>query len=549
LEDFFSKIFANVGAKSTMIEIRFFFVFVFFTLSSSLSFPSELGKCIHDPNAGILQEKWKHYHELKKKRAHINASIISKTIKMDLETLKLIQAISEVEKLITILDELEVKYLKKSFVDLRFNEMISHPSFISKLESKDIDAEIHSSELPFKDDPNFFLLLDFVRSEVARPEVKSALDLFRVYEIGVLEKNNRKSAKSALRLIRKKGATLQAVREWLTDPPYLRNVPLPSVKLGPFAVRYRALIVKSVKNFVEERTVTLLEARKLFPRIKQAEVEEMNTILAPTEINSFDEHVVTTATTPQDAAIDGVARTLWGEASSCQQNGLPQFEAIGRIIADRSMAVGRARLELQGYAKKSEVVREENWSTFLKNWVGIRRPAPGMQNRPVNHLRGLSDFGRKEKIELPDAAQVISKKGQFSVWNSFSIKRYHTGQFNKNIPDAVYEIHGPQTENDDKALVRILCPEFQNQEQKDLWLLAGQIAQEIVLRPEALAKRISWPVNAEILFYTHEAPLPFAKEIKVPHILVGDAKKLLRGKGHGACNHFRLFVPKIKGQY
>jgi hypothetical protein len=468
---------------------------------------------------------------------------------MDQETLKLLKAISEVENLITIFDELERKYLTKAFVDTRFNEMIAHPNFLLKLENKEVDNEIKSSSLKFKDDPDFYIILDKIRAEIIRPEIKDALELFRTYDLGILENSYRKSAKSALRLIRKKGATLEDVRSWLTDPPFLKNVPYPSTKLGPFALKYRSLVSKSVGDFVSERQVTIEEAKKVFPRIKQKDVDEMNSIQPPTETNSYDEHVLTATNEIQEAAIDGVARTLWGEASSCQQNGLPQFEAIGRIIADRSLAVRRSLNEQKSFEQKSEVVREQNWDTVLKNWVGIKRPAPGLQNKPINYLRGLSDFGRKEKIDIPEAAQVISKKGQFSVWNSFSIHKQHVGQFHKNIPDAVYELHGPQAENDDKALVRILCPEFQTEKQKELWSSAVKIADEIVRSPESLTKKITWPVSGEILFYTHDAGLPFAKEIKVPYLIIENQRVKLRGKGNGACNHFRLFIPKNKNQY
>jgi hypothetical protein len=522
---------------------------IILSMGQPLHANTQLGTCIHDPNANVLQQKWKHFHELRKKRAHINTLILVQTIKMDSEALKLLQAISEVENLITIFDELEMKYLKKAFVDLRFNDMISHPNFLLKLEKKEVDTEIHASELKFKDDPKFYELLEKIRTEIIRPEVKAAFELFRTYDLGILEKDYRKSAKSALKLIRKKGATLEAVRSWVTTPPYLRNVPYPSLKLGPFTARYRTLVTKSVGQFVEERAVSLIEAQKAYPHIKQIEVDELNSIQPPTEINSYDEHVAKIATDQNQAAIDGVARTLWGEASSCQQQGLAQFEAIGRIITDRSLAVKRALTEQEGFEKKSEVVRDQNWTMVLKNWVGIKRPAPGLHNKPVIHLRGLSDFGRKEKSNLAYAAQVISKKGQFSVWNSFSIQRYHTGQFHKNIPDAVYEIHGPQSANDDQALVRILCPEFQNDQQKELWQQASKLAEEIVLRPETLVKRIVWPAAGEILFYTHDATLPFAKEIKVPYLLVENKKQILGKKGTGACNHFRLFIPKNKNQY
>jgi hypothetical protein len=187
--------------------------------------------------------------------------------------------------------------------------------------------------------------------------------------------------------------------------------------------------------------------------------------------------------------------------------------------------------------------------TFLSNWAGIKRPAPGMQNRATLRLKGLSDFGRKERMGIPCAAQVVSKKNQFSVWNSYSVKKFQTGQFHPNIPNATYELKGPQAENDDKALMRILCPEFQNEEQRKLWEHARSIAEVIVKSPQSLVQKYNWPVKGEILFYTHEAKLPFAKEVKVDHLLADQKKLMIRGKGKRVCDKFRLFVPKVNNQY
>jgi hypothetical protein len=306
--------------------------------------------------------------------------------------------------------------------------------------------------------------------------------------------------------------------------------------------------MKSIVDFVVERNVSLEEARLLFPNIKQADVDLLNTINPPNENNSFDDYIFPN-NSPEVAAIDGVTRTLWGEATSCQMQGLAQFEAIGRIIADRSIAVCKAIVEQQQLSKKNEEVREKNWTTFLSNWAGIKRPAPGMQNRATLRLKGLSDFGRKERMGIPCAAQVVSKKNQFSVWNSYSIKKFQTGQFHPNIPNAVYELKGPQAENDDKALMRILCPEFQNDEQKRLWEHAREIAELIVKSPQNLVQKYAWPLKGEILFYTHEAKLPFAKEVKVDHLLVDQKKLMIRGKGRRVCDKFRLFVPKVNNQY
>jgi hypothetical protein len=537
------------------------FVLLFF-LNSSLSFSEEIfGKCIHDPDADLLQKKWQHYHTLLKKRADINIFLLVRNAKASTEMVKFIRNISEVEKLMIILDELQDKYLRKAFVDTRFNELISSPDFITKILKKDIDIEIKTSQLPFRNDEHFYELLEAIRTELARPEIGEALASFRESDLGVLQAEYRKSAKLALNLIRKKGGSLEAVRGWVNDPPYLRNIPLPQLSIGPFALKYRLLLATVVSEFVTDRDVTLKEAKKKFPKIKQDEVDEMNAIEAPTETNSFDDHIALKTsgvieisgnrkiTANEFNAIDGVARTLWGEAASCQNQGMPQFEAIGRIITDRSLAVCRALNEQDEIVKKNEEVHEQNWTTVLKNWVGIKRPAPGLKNKATPKLRGFGDFGRKEMSKIHCAAQVISKKNQFSVWNSYNLIKYHTGKKHKNIPDSVYEIKGPQASNDDKALVRILCPEFLNNTQKELWNHALEISKQIVLEPNKLGENIRWPVNGDILFYTHEAPLPFAKEVQVHSILINGKSIPLRKNGNGPCDNFRLFVPKTKMQY
>ena len=276
----------------------------------------QIGGCITDPDAKNLQNKWKNYHELVRKKSKINLTKLVEEIRMDQETMRLLQSVSEVEMLVKYLDELENKYLTKAFVDLQFNDLIASDNFIYKLINKEIDLEIKNSKLTFKDDPHFYEILEKVRTEVKRSEIQDALSLFKTYDLGVLQKDYRKSAKYALQLVRSRGATLEEVRRWKTDPPYLRNVPLPKVQIGPFAEVYRNLLKKSIANFVLSRSVTLMEAKKLFPSIKKEEIEEMNSATPPVEKNAFDENIID-GRNLEIAAIDGVARTLWGEASSC----------------------------------------------------------------------------------------------------------------------------------------------------------------------------------------------------------------------------------------
>jgi hypothetical protein len=521
---------------------------IFLLTTSSVFAAAPIGSCIRDPNAMALQNEWKQYLDLMTKKSKVNTSTLVKEIRMDTESMRLLQAISEVENLMVILDELEDKFLKKSFVDIRFNDLISSPDFIKKLENKQIDSEIKSSELPFKNDEHFYELLEKVRAEIKRAEIKDALSLFRTYDLGILEKSYRKSARLALKLIRKKGATPEIVRSWISDPPYLRNVILPPASMGPFADVYRELLSRSIASYVLNRKVSLLEAKKKYPKISKEDVDQINNITPPNENNSFDDYI-SKINDVDTSAIDGVARTLWGEATSCQLQGLAQFEAISRIIADRSLAVCRSIQEQKGLETKNVEVRKKNWTTFLDNWVGIQRPAPGMQNKAYLKLKGLSDFGRRENIKIHCAAQVISKKYQFSVWNSYTLKKFKTGVVHKNIPNVQYEIQGPQAVNDDKALIRILCPEFQNDEQKKIWNMAVNYATEIVKNPTGLSNKIKWPTKDEILFYTHEAALPFAREVKVDHVLVDGQKLLIKKKARGVCNQFRLFTPKAANLY
>lgn len=320
-----------------MFFIKSFIIFSLFLIHHAFA-ESSIGSCIRDPNAKHLQEEWKRYHELQKKKAKISIKVMSSKIHMNKETLNLVKAISDVEGLMVVLDELENKYLKKAFVDKRFNDTISNPDFIAKLARNEVADEIKKSELKFKDDPAFYDVLDRIRNEVIKPEVKAALDLFRELDLGVLEAPYRKSAKQALRLIRSKGGTKQVLAAWEKDPPLLKNVPMPAEKLGPFAIKYRSLLMKSIVDFVVERNISLDEARLLFPNMKQADIDLLNTINPPNENNSFDDYIFPN-NSPEIAAVDGVTRTLWGEATSCQMQGLAQFEAIGRIIADRSIVV------------------------------------------------------------------------------------------------------------------------------------------------------------------------------------------------------------------
>lgn len=517
---------------------------------SSLIRAVDIGSCIQDPNGILLQKKWKEYHDLIYKKTKINTHRIVDDLRMNLETYRLIKAISESEKLISLVDQIEKKFLKKAFVDRAFNDMISSDIFIDKAKNGSLDFEIDNSNLSFKNNVEFRNLLTEIKSELKKSEVQESLIIFKKYDIGILENEYRKSAKIALKLIRSRNGSIENVRKWEKDLPFLRNIPLPHAKYGPFIRVYRKLIEDSIRDFILETTVTEAFTKKFFPKIKKVEIEKINAATAPVELNTFDDHLLK-ANSPKDnsLAVDGVLRTLWGEAASCEMKGLEQFLAIGKIIADRSIAVCKSIKELEQVKSETEIVRKKNWSTFLENWIGIKRPAPGMAIRPSLKSKGLSDFGRKEKMDLHCAAQVISKKDQFSVWNSYTLKKYNSGQYHKNIPNVEYAIKGPQSENDDQALARILCPQFITNEQKLIWEKAIAISKEIVSSPKAFSDKLKWTGDKTIYFYTHAAELNFAKEVKKVDLVYMGNKIKIKGKSKNPCDHFRLFTPKQSDIY
>ena len=64
------------------------------------------------------------------------------------------------------------------------------------------------------------------------------------------------------------------------------------------------------------------------------------------------------------------------------------------------------------------------------------------------------------------------------------------------------------------------------------WIYRRKTKSQIIfIKNEHLRRCKTSSVKEEILFYTHEAPLPFAKEVKVSYLLVEGNKRLLRGKG------------------
>ena len=551
-------------------SVRLSAILVVLVLGVSISVKAEaqsrdqartFGDCILDPDAKGLQDQWKILFEYRLKRAKVNIQLLPKKLFLPEAGRELIEAVLSSEPLLEVVRKIESRFLKNAFHDKKFNLLVSDPAFLEKIRNGAAQEEIRESDLPFKDQPEFLALLREVEEILSRPEVIDALDVFRKNDLGILDPAYRESARKSLAFLSQKGANPEMIRGWRERLPLMAEVPLPPSTLGAFALKYRSILSSGVEEFIGSYRPSFDEARLVIKKLKPEDWSRIEAAEPPTERNAFDQHVLSRAWVHRDAhqafslstdeygAIDGVARTLWGEASSCQNSGYRQFEAISKIIADRALSIERARDESGRIQAEKTEVREKNWVKFLKNWVGIKRAAGGMQADPSQTLRGMADFGRKEKVNLDAAAQVISRKGQFSVWNSFTLKKFRVKSLHRNLPDATYSIQGPQSSQDDQALTRILCPEFQNEKQKELWSQAESLARDLVLNRKRVSETYRWPTADTILFYTHEASLPFAREVRVSS-LVQEGKKLkINGRGGGPCSHFRLFAPKGGQRY
>jgi len=319
----------------------------------------------------------------------------------------------------------------------------------------------------------------------------------------------------------------------------------------------------------------------------------------PTNRNIFDEKVIpqffggvykdqqvfvdkdeTTLTASDVSQIDMVARTLLGEVMTCQEQGLYQAEAVGMVIAKRSLAVSNS-------VDESIEVKNENNQVFDsmmdkmtkdKTTADINQLASAVIKTP--HLKGRLHYGRPDlSTSLPfmPAAEVVSKNLQFSVWDPHYSKAYQVSQFGSlgpNLPDHKFHIYGPLGIEALKAQIRGLCPEISKNSNLGKEFNKGQIklwngdfkkstpvwdhmldlAFEIVKNPKRFLDHYSWkppPAKKDsIYFYTHGPDLPFANPVKVDFVHDNFTGKDLKLRGtKSPCNKFQAFAPKEIGIY
>lgn len=252
--------------------------------------------------------------------------------------------------------------------------------------------------------------------------------------------------------------------------------------------------------------------------------------------------------TELEKSIDGVARTLYGEAESCQLSGARQFEAIGSIIAARSVSVDQEN-------------QDNNIFLSAANFgIGVVNILPLVEFEPLSSYKsGASDFGRTREMkanpvvaEMATPAQVVSRPGQFSVWKlgseeSLEVRRWINFPANLGYPKNLkLTVSGPLGGEMDPAQRKVLCPN------NEVFQKAVAVAKELVTDYNSFANKYRFHQRGKRVvpyFYTHGAniTLTFVKQISPRpdfYNVSGRGENLPIYEGSSACKNFKVYQPK-----
>jgi hypothetical protein len=498
-----------------------------------------------------LQDEWLTYNQKMKDVVKKNAKTVNQAAFKD-DPLDFLYGLEKLKPFIEAMDDLDKRgYLRELLKMPGFKKASTNEGFLELLRDHDVNKP--SAEVArFLNKPHFRESFLKIQEVLKSNEGYEYIKLMIENDLSVYDAKSRSEATQLRNFMNSQGITAEKIEKWKQekDPaklPRIKDIPYPRNLFGKIIDRY--------KNSVQGEVETHLTKNKPPAPVNKDKLS-FDEWISPLHDKSIDTEITVNGKKhrvdqKKMEAIDAVARTLWGEALSCQNNGLPQFEAIGRVIADRSLAVQAAMAE----QKNNNKIQNELDDQFARDVFGRGETAINkyMQASPSNKKQGLSDFGRKENLDMHPAAQVVTKRLQFSVWNSYLLERppvnldgLNPGR-GSNIPNVNISIQKPQTAGDDHALINVVCP---SKKPNALWKHAVNLASQIVLDPVAYQKKYKFESpEKEILFYTHEAELPFAKEVIVENFIIDGKKVPLRGKGKGPCDNFRLFVPKTGGRY
>ena len=525
-----------------------------------------------------LQDSWAEYNRLMNLRIGANSKLLDQKLSLGKSPVVFLAGIERLNPMTKALDQLDSDGTMAKLLAMPvFKVAAGNSDFLKTLRDVDFSNPTNklSRTLGLYKNPSTLQAIKTIQ-DTLRDEGNFKLVTIMVRNnLSLLDKDARQNAEQLKKFMNDNGVDYARIQTWRDQPPLMKDIPYPRSLTGVFANSYKQFVQAEVTNFLTSNplSATDLEA---FKKGSSIDLNAVNSATTPTD----GEHVAydawihplhqadqssqviingksMLANPSQLEAIDAVARTIWGEAQGCAAKGLPQFEAIGRVICERAQDVKRSIDEQAKVKTRNEdLVTQFNNSAKGSDSVGT---AELMVKLSSNQLQGLSDFGRKDALQLDPAIQVISKPLQFSIWNSSRNQYLTLGNLNSkkstNIPDVSIAVQMPQGSGDDSALLNVVCPAKEQFPQ--LWSKALDLAKQIVLTPDDYLKNYRFNTTARnVLFYTHEFDLPFAQEVKIDSFMLPSSKTPVSLRENppgkvvsGSCGQFRLFTPKNGGNY
>lgn len=274
---------------------------------------------------------------------------------------------------------------------------------------------------------------------------------------------------------------------------------------------------------------------------------------------------------PMEKSIDGVARTLYSEAESCQklessdQQGIHQFEAMGLAIAHRAINIDKENRLRKKYTNTPNP--QENMNP--KSEYFSSSPIVG------DYYGAARDFGRNGEVmqypivsEMPTPAQVVSKPVHFSVWKIAKTELISALKWIPELKSLGYPedfkiaIASASKSNLDNAQFKALCPTAY----PEVFKHALSIASQIVSNPynyvrKYKLKQQSKKGHYEVIpyFFTHGPKTKLgAKNRSLGNVTLFDAYnengvpttlRLTDPKANINCRTFKLYGAHPKHQW
>jgi hypothetical protein len=377
------------------------------------------GACLVSPDNHDYEKKWATYHDLIQRKVRLNISHyaempVSKDIREFVSNLALISPI------VIAWDAIKKSsWAMNMDADKNFVELTSSAAFIYALRDPNFVARNQDPNFiqDYNSDPDFRKNFDIILASIRDSNTRGALTYFHQKHLVFVDPNGLASALKLARFFQ-----LPDSAEDLGFVPFMKDLPLPPKALAAsdnFTTAYWDLLESSIADFLEHH---------------ETSDENLNHLASPDETTPYDDYVVKSHADDEQTeftktvfgknykigvheiiAIDGVARTLWGEGRGCDMTiGMHGFAAIGLVMANRTMAVQNTINEKASVRQQNKAIEEEDVDIFMNS-----NAKDSLKGFIPERSLGQADFGIKGSIELA-ASQVVSKPSQFSCWNGYN---------------------------------------------------------------------------------------------------------------------------------